>query len=111
VKRECTNQAYKAMIKVEIKLLQLRFKDYKMEKQNVLQKMEHISRSIYLDDKGIHLTLEVKTFLNNSTPTTSPSTDSSPQKPRPPTDSCHRHCRKREGERSVAQKGYKAKLE
>jgi hypothetical protein len=38
------------MIKVEIKLLQLRFKDYKMEKQKVLQNIEHICGSIYLND-------------------------------------------------------------
>jgi hypothetical protein len=44
-----TNQAYKTMIKVKIKLLQLRFKIYKMEKQKMLQKIEHISGSIYLD--------------------------------------------------------------
>jgi hypothetical protein len=37
------------MIKVEIKLLQLKFKVYKILKQMLLQKIEHISGSIYLD--------------------------------------------------------------
>jgi hypothetical protein len=47
---KCTNKGYKSMIKVEIKLLQLWFKVYKMEKQKVLEKIEHFSISIYLDD-------------------------------------------------------------
>jgi hypothetical protein len=38
------------MIKVEIKLLQLWFKDYKIEKRKMLQKIEHFSASVYLDD-------------------------------------------------------------
>jgi hypothetical protein len=51
-KRECTNthQAYKTMIKVEVKLLQFKFKIYKTLKQKVLQKIEHISGSVHLDD-------------------------------------------------------------
>jgi hypothetical protein len=105
------NQAYKTVIKVEIKLLQLGFKDYKMEKQKVLQKIKYISGSIYLNDKGIHLALEVKPFLSNSTPVTGPNTKSSLQKLRSPIDSHHRHRQKREGERSPTHKGYKANLE
>jgi hypothetical protein len=42
-------QVHKTMIKVEIKLLQLKFKVYKILKQMLLQKIEHISGSIYLD--------------------------------------------------------------
>jgi hypothetical protein len=41
-----TYEAYKTMIKVEIKLLQLWFNDYKMEKQEMLQNIEHICESI-----------------------------------------------------------------
>jgi hypothetical protein len=54
-KRGCTNtthQAYNTMIRVKVKLLQLWFKVYKTLKQKVLQKIEHINRSIYLDDIG-----------------------------------------------------------
>jgi hypothetical protein len=43
-------EAYKIMIKVLIKLLQHRFNDYKMKKLKMLQKIEHFSESIYLDD-------------------------------------------------------------
>jgi hypothetical protein len=93
-----THQAYNTMIKVEVKLLQLQFKVYKTLKQKVLQKIEHICGSVHLDDKGIHLALEVKTFLSNSTPTMGPSMESSHQKSRPPTDSSHWHHRKRERE-------------
>jgi hypothetical protein len=45
-----TYEAYKTMIKMEMKLLQLWFKDYKIEKRNMLQKIEHFSGSTYLDD-------------------------------------------------------------
>jgi hypothetical protein len=41
-----TYEAYKIMIKVEIKLLQLWFKVYKIKKQKVLQKIEHFCESI-----------------------------------------------------------------
>jgi hypothetical protein len=44
-----TNQAYKIMIKVEIRFLQLWFKDYKTLKQKVLQNIVHIRGSIHLD--------------------------------------------------------------
>jgi hypothetical protein len=37
-----TYEVYKYMIKVEIKLLQLYFRDYKIEKQKTLQKIEHL---------------------------------------------------------------------
>jgi hypothetical protein len=52
VKREYTNinQAYKTIIKVEIKLLQIWFKDYKIEKWKILQKIEYFNGSVYLDD-------------------------------------------------------------
>jgi hypothetical protein len=52
-KQECTNtthQTYNTMIKVKVKLLQLRFKVYKMETQKVFQKIEHFSESIDLDN-------------------------------------------------------------
>jgi hypothetical protein len=45
-----TYEAYKTMIKVEIKLLQIWFKVYKMEKRKMLQKIKDFSGSIYLDD-------------------------------------------------------------
>jgi hypothetical protein len=48
--------------------------------------------------KSIHLALEVKTFFNNTIPTTGASIESSTQKPRLPTASCQWHCRKRENE-------------
>jgi hypothetical protein len=38
------------MIKLEIKLLLLWFKGYKVEKQKMLQKIEYFSGSVYLDD-------------------------------------------------------------
>jgi hypothetical protein len=38
------------MIKVKVKLLQLRFKVYKMETQKVFQKIEHFSESIDPDN-------------------------------------------------------------
>jgi hypothetical protein len=44
-----TSQAYKTMIKVEIKLLQVWFNEYKMEKHKMLKKIEHFNGSIYLD--------------------------------------------------------------
>jgi hypothetical protein len=46
--RNATNtltKAYKIMIKVEIKLIQLWFKDYKIEKRKIFQKIEHFSGS------------------------------------------------------------------
>jgi hypothetical protein len=51
--------------------------------------------------KDIHLSLEVKTFFDNSTPATSPSIESSTQKPGLPTTSHHRHHRKREREKPI----------
>jgi hypothetical protein len=48
MKRECSKhayEAYKTMIKVEIKLLQLWFKDY-IEKWKIFQKIEHFSGSV-----------------------------------------------------------------
>jgi hypothetical protein len=47
--RKHTYEAYQIMIKMEIKSLQLWFKDYKMEKWKILQKIEHICGSVYLD--------------------------------------------------------------
>jgi hypothetical protein len=61
--------------------------------------------------KDIHLALEVKTFLSNSTPATGPSMESDPQKPGHPIDSHHRHHQKRGRERNLHTKSYKAKLE
>jgi hypothetical protein len=48
-----TYEGYKTMIKVEIKLLQPRFKDFKIEKRKMLQKIAkalYFSGSVYLDD-------------------------------------------------------------
>jgi hypothetical protein len=59
----------------------------------------------------IHLTLEVKTFLSNSTPATGLSTESSPQKSGHLTDYRHRHRQKRGRERNLHTKSYKAKHE
>jgi hypothetical protein len=61
-------------------------------------------------NKSIHLTLEVKTFLDNSTPTMGSSTESNTYKPGLPTDNCHRHHRKEE-KGNLHTKSYKAKLE
>jgi hypothetical protein len=62
--------------------------------------MEHVLAEVILSYiKYNHLALEVKTFFVNSTHATGPSTKSSPQKPRLPTDSRHRHHRKREKEK------------
>jgi hypothetical protein len=40
--RKHTYEAYKDIIKVEIMLLQLVFRDYKIEKWKMLQKIEHL---------------------------------------------------------------------
>jgi hypothetical protein len=51
VKRECskhTYEAYKTIIKVEIKVLQLWFKFYKALKQKVVQKIEHLVEAFNL---------------------------------------------------------------
>jgi hypothetical protein len=77
----------------------------------VLQKIEHVYRSISLDyQKSNHLTLELKTFFGNSTPMTGLSTESSSQKSRVPIDSHHRH-RQKEEMKNLHIKSYKAKLE
>jgi hypothetical protein len=73
------------MIKVETKLLQLWFRIYKMGKEkddskDIKFKWKRLTRR----RKSIHLALEVKTFIDNSTPTMGPSTESSPQKPELP---------------------------
>jgi hypothetical protein len=70
-----------------------------------------IHSSLYDPVWGIHLALEVKTFFGNPTPVTVPGTESIPQKSVHPTDSYHRHHRKRERERNLHTKSYKAKLE
>jgi hypothetical protein len=49
--RKHTFEAYKDKIKVENIIIAL-FKDYKIRKQKVLQKIEHICRSISLDNQG-----------------------------------------------------------
>jgi hypothetical protein len=49
--RKHTYEAYKDKIKVENIIIAL-FKDFKIRKQKVLQKIEHISRSVSLDDQG-----------------------------------------------------------
>jgi hypothetical protein len=58
--------------------------------------------------KGIHLTLEVKTSCDNSTPVTGSSTESSSQKPEFPTNNHHRH---RWKEEDMHRKSYKVKLD
>jgi hypothetical protein len=60
--------------------------------------------------KGIHLTLEVNTTFNNSTPATGSSTESSSQKPKVAIDSHQRHHQKRGKEETCTQQ-LKAKLE
>jgi hypothetical protein len=60
--------------------------------------------------KGIHLALELKTSFNNSAPAMGSSTKSSNQKPRVPTDSHHRHHRKRERKKLAHQKFTKQSL-
>jgi hypothetical protein len=47
----------------------------------VLQKIEHVCRSVSLDDQGIHLALEVKTSFSNFTPAMGSSTESNAYKP------------------------------
>jgi hypothetical protein len=59
---------------------------------------------------GIHLALEVKTSVNNSMPTMGSTIESSSQKPGVPTDSYHRHHRKREKKKHVHQKVTKQSL-
>jgi hypothetical protein len=49
--RKHTFEAYKDKIKVENIIIAL-FKDYKIRKQKVLQKIEHVCRSISLDNQG-----------------------------------------------------------
>jgi hypothetical protein len=68
------------------------------------------AEAFHLTIKGIHLTLEVNTSFGNSTPVTGSSTESSSQKPRVPTDSCHQYCWKEEKD-NLHTKSYKAKLE
>jgi hypothetical protein len=49
MKQECRKhayEAYKTRSKVEIKILQLWFKDYKIEKQKILQKIEHLAEAL-----------------------------------------------------------------
>jgi hypothetical protein len=65
----------------------------------------------HLTVKDIHLTLEVKTSFDNSTPATGFSMGSSTQKPGLPTDSHQWLHRKREKRRNLHTKSYKAKLE
>jgi hypothetical protein len=55
------------------------FKVYKALKKQVLKKIEHLRRSTTQWHKSIHLTLEVKTFFSNFTPTTGFSTEPSTQ--------------------------------
>jgi primosomal protein N'' len=62
-----TYEAYKDMIKVQFKLLQLGFRDYKIEKQKMPQKIEHLWKRTTQCHKSIHLALEVKTFFGNAT--------------------------------------------
>jgi hypothetical protein len=51
---------------VMVKLLQLKFIDYNTEQWNVFQKIECLRKSVHHDrHKGIHLILEVKTFIDN----------------------------------------------
>jgi hypothetical protein len=83
----------------------------------MLQKIEHICGSVTFEQKrltrhhkSIHLALEVKTFFDNSTPATGSSTKYSSQKPRLPTDGRQWCRRKRERERNLQTKSYKAKL-
>jgi hypothetical protein len=55
MKRECakhTYEAHKDKIKVENIIITALFKDYKIREVKVLQKIEHICRSISLDDQG-----------------------------------------------------------
>jgi hypothetical protein len=75
----------------------------------VIQKIEHICKSISLDDQRIHLALEVKTSFGSSTPATGSSTEFSSQKPEVSTDNRHQHHRKEEKE-NMRIKSYKAKL-
>jgi hypothetical protein len=73
-----TYEAYKDMIKVDIKLLQLGL-NITREKQEMVQKLEHLQKHTTRRHKSIHLFLEVKTFFGNSTQTTGSSTESSMQ--------------------------------
>jgi hypothetical protein len=82
--RKHTYEAYKDKIKVENVSIAL-FKDYKIRKWKMLQKIEHLRKRKHFSGsntwwhKGIHLDLEVKTFFENSTPTMGFSMESSTQ--------------------------------
>jgi hypothetical protein len=79
-----TYEAYKDKIKEE-NVITAMFKNYKIRKRKMLQKIEHwwkrkhFSGSDTRQCKGIHLALEVKIFFSNSIPTMGFSTESSTQ--------------------------------
>jgi hypothetical protein len=50
--RKHTYEAYKDKIKVENIIIIALFKDYKIVKQKVLQKIEHVCGSVSLNDQG-----------------------------------------------------------
>jgi hypothetical protein len=97
-------KAYKTMIKVEIKLLQLVLRLEDREAEECFKRWNNLRKRWIWHHKSIHLPLEVKTFFGNSTSVMGPNTESNTPKPVLPTDSHHRHHRKREKEEYAHEK-------
>jgi hypothetical protein len=74
--RKHTYEAYKDKIKVENIIIAL-FKDYKIRKHKVLQKIEHVYVSVSLNDQGHSPRPRGKDLLGNSMPAIGSNTESS----------------------------------
>jgi hypothetical protein len=86
------------------------FKDYKDEKQKVVQKIKHICRNISLDDQAHSPHRRGENLLQQLYVCDELQYESSSEKPGVPIDSHHRHHRKEEKE-STHIKSYKVKFE
>ncbi len=91
-----TYEAFKTIISLKIKLLHFILKISMIRSRRFFKRQNIFTEAFHSTIKDIHLTLEVKTSFGNSMPAMGSSTESSSQKPGVPTDTHHRHCRKRE---------------
>jgi hypothetical protein len=107
--RKHAYKAYKDKNKVENIIIDL-FKVYKIRKQMVLQKIEHVCGSVSLNDQEHSPHHRGEDLLQQLYACDGSSTESSSQKPGVPTDSHYQHHRKEENE-NLHTKSYKAKLE
>jgi hypothetical protein len=106
MKRECSKHtygAYKIRISLKTKLIHFSLKIIRLRSRWCFKRYNIFMEAFNSIIKDIHLALEVKIFIGNSTPAMGLYTEFSTWKPGLPTKSHHRHHRKRGKEETCTQ--------